>query len=96
MTGYTLFLLTFLTDMAKAEFKGRPVNHAVLWPGLIGGLFGTCLLLCCLQQFCEKCCGLTCDKEEQDSVPRSEYLAMQKRMEKLEQEVHTMKGKEEV
>merc|ERR1711982_196 len=83
MTGYTPFLLIFL-----AEFS-RPVNHAVLWPCLIGGVFGGFLLLCCLSwclsEFCEKCCGVTCDIDEQGSVPRSGYLAMQKRMEKLEQ-----------
>merc|ERR1712025_1338189 len=88
MTGYTPFLLFFLADMAKAEFS-RPVNHAVVWPCLIGGVFGGLLLMCCLSwclsEFCEKCCGVTCDGDEQGSVPRSEYLAMQKRMEKLEQ-----------
>merc|ERR1711982_152158 len=92
MTGYTLFLLIFLADVAKAlPWHGRPVNHAVVWPILIGGVFGGFLLLCCLSwclhEFCEKCCGVTCDRDEQGSVPSSEYLAMQKRMEKLEQKV---------
>ena len=107
----TIIFLTFLTDLAEAF--GRKccggsvnVNHAVLWPSLIGGLVASCLLCYCCVVLDEKLCGHVegggcCfgdrDVERgQSSVPRSEYLAMQRRMNRLEQEVNTLRRTEEV
>ena len=101
MTTHTLIFLAFLTDLAKTEevWQGRPINHAVLWPCVILGLCpGLCVLGYCCHLVDKYCCGGT-DEESgvgQDSVPRSEYLAMQRRVEKLEQEVHSKNRKEEV